>query len=438
MEYIISQKSSSLKGTLKVPGDKSISHRALIITSMCIGTSKIDGLLESEDVFSTMKALKSLGVNIKLKDKSYFVEGVGVCGFKTPNNFIDLGNSGTGIRLLLGAIMGSNITVNFKGDTSLSKRPMERVLTPLRLMGANIISSNEGKLPLSIEGPKEVLPIKYISKISSAQIKSSVLLSGLSASGKTIFIEPNESRSHTEKMLSRFGAKISSKMLVNGSNLIELHGRPNLISRSISVPSDPSSASFPIVASLITPNSKVELHDIMINHARNGLFETLQEMGAKLKIFNEKKVNNEVTASIYAEYSQLKGLSVPPERAPRMIDEYPILSMAAACAEGHTIMNGISELRVKESDRIKIVSNGLNKVGIETIEKTDSLEICGGPIRGGCTIDSELDHRIAMSFLILGLVSNKPIKVLRSSTIKTSFPNFFEMMLNLGSRFIKG
>ena len=438
MEYIISQKSSSLKGTLKVPGDKSISHRALIITSMCIGTSKIDGLLESEDVFSTMKALKSLGVNIKLKDKSYFVEGVGVCGFKTPNNFIDLGNSGTGIRLLLGAIMGSNITVNFKGDTSLSKRPMERVLTPLRLMGANIISSNEGKLPLSIEGPKEVFPIKYISKISSAQIKSSVLLSGLSASGKTIFIEPNESRSHTEKMLSRFGAKISSKMLVNGSNLIELQGRPNLISRSISVPSDPSSASFPIVASLITPNSKVELHDIMINHARNGLFETLQEMGAKLKIFNEKKVNNEVTASIYAEYSQLKGLSVPPERAPRMIDEYPILSMAAACAEGHTIMNGISELRVKESDRIKIVSNGLNKVGIETIEKTDSLEICGGPIRGGCTIDSELDHRIAMSFLILGLVSNKPIKVLRSSTIKTSFPNFFEMMLNLGSRFIKG
>ena len=438
MEYIISQKSSSLKGTLKVPGDKSISHRALIITSMCIGTSKIDGLLESEDVFSTMKALKSLGVNIKLKDKSYFVEGVGVCGFKTPNNFVDLGNSGTGIRLLLGAIMGSNITVNFKGDTSLSKRPMERVLTPLRLMGANIISSNEGKLPLSIEGPKEVLPIKYISKISSAQIKSSVLLSGLSASGKTIFIEPNESRSHTEKMLSRFGAKISSKMLVNGSNLIELQGRPNLISRSISVPCDPSSASFPIVASLITPNSKVELHDIMINHARNGLFETLQEMGAKLKIFNEKKVNNEVTASIYAEYSQLKGLSVPPERAPRMIDEYPILSMAAACAEGHTIMNGISELRVKESDRIKIVSNGLNKVGIETIEKTDSLEICGGPIRGGCTIDSELDHRIAMSFLILGLVSNKPIKVLRSSTIKTSFPNFFEMMLNLGSRFIKG
>ena len=438
MEYIISQKSSSLNGTLKVPGDKSISHRALIITSMCIGTSKIDGLLESEDVFSTMKALKSLGVNIKLKDKSYFVEGVGVCGFKTPNNFIDLGNSGTGIRLLLGAIMGSNITVNFKGDTSLSKRPMERVLTPLRLMGANIISSNEGKLPLSIKGPKEVLPIKFISKISSAQIKSSVLLSGLSASGKTIFIEPNESRSHTEKMLSRFGAKISSKMLVNGSNLIELQGRPNLISRSISVPSDPSSASFPIVASLITPNSKVELHDIMINHARNGLFETLQEMGAKLKIFNEKKVNNEVTASIYAEYSQLKGLSVPPERAPRMIDEYPILSMAAACAEGHTIMNGISELRVKESDRIKIVSNGLNKVGIETIEKTDSLEICGGPIRGGCTIDSELDHRIAMSFLILGLVSNKPIKVLRSSTIMTSFPNFFEMMLNIGSRFIKG
>jgi 3-phosphoshikimate 1-carboxyvinyltransferase len=315
---------------------------------------------------------------------------------------------------------------------------MERVLSPLRLMGANIISSNEGKLPISIEGPKEVLPVEYSSKISSAQIKSSVLLSGLSASGKTIFIEPNESRNHTEKMLSKFGAKISSKILDNGSNKIEIEGRPNLVSKNISVPSDPSSASFPIVAAIITPNSKVEIHNVMINHARNGLFEKLQEMGAKLKIFNEKKVNNEVTASIYAEYSKLKGLSVPSERAPRMIDEYPILSMAAACAEGRTVMNGISELRVKESDRIKIVSNGLNKAGIKTIEKPDSLEIFSGEIRGGCTIDSELDHRIAMSFLILGLVSNNPIKVLRSSTIKTSFPNFFEMMLNLGSKFIKG
>ena len=438
MEYIISQKSSSLNGALKVPGDKSISHRALIITSMCIGTSKIDGLLESEDVFSTMYALKNLGVKIRSKDNSYFVKGVGICGFEPPNNFIDLGNSGTGIRLLLGAIMGSNIIVNFKGDDSLSKRPMERVLSPLRLMGANIISCNEGKLPISIEGPKEVFPINYSSKISSAQIKSSVLLSGLSASGKTIFIEPNESRSHTEKMLSKFGANISSKILENGLNVIELEGRPNLVSKNISVPSDPSSASFPIVAAIITPKSKVEIHNVMINHARNGLFETLKEMGAKLRIFNKKNVNNEVTASIYAEYSKLKGLSVPSERAPRMIDEYPILSMAAACAEGRTIMNGISELRVKESDRIKIVSNGLNKVGIKTIEKHDSLEIFSGDIKGGCSIDSELDHRIAMSFLILGLVSNNPIKVLRSSTIKTSFPNFFEMMLNLGSKFIKG
>ena len=438
MKYVISQKSSSLNGTIKVPGDKSISHRALIISSMCIGTSKIDGLLESEDVFSTMSALKSLGVKIRSNDNSYFVEGVGICGYKSPNNFIDLGNSGTSIRLLLGAIMGSNVIVNFKGDDSLSKRPMERVLTPLKLMGANLISSNEGKLPVSIQGPKEVLPINYSSKISSAQIKSAVLLSGLCASGKTIFTEPNKSRNHTEKMLSQFGANISSKILDNGSNVIELEGRPHLVGKEITVPCDPSSASFPIVAAIITPNSKIELHNVMINHARNGLFETLQEMGAKLKIFNEKKVNNEFTASIYAEYSKLKGLSVPSERAPRMIDEYPILSMAAACAEGRTTMNGISELRVKESDRIKIVSNGLNRVGIKTIEKPDSLKIFGGEIIGGCTIDSELDHRIAMSFLILGLVSNKPIKVLRPSTIKTSFPNFFEMMLNLGSKFVKG
>ena len=436
MDYIISKKSEVLSGTVKIPGDKSISHRALIIGSMSIGISKITGLLESDDVFSTMAALKKLGVKIEHSNNTYIVGGLGIAGFKVPEEYIDLGNSGTGIRLLLGAIMGSNIIVNFKGDYSLSKRPMERVLKPLKLMGANILASNFGKLPISMKSPKETLAIEYESKISSAQIKSAVLLSGLSASGITKYIEPIRSRDHTEKMLSRFGANISSKTLCNGSNIIKLNGRTNLIGNDISVPSDPSSVAFPLVSTIIVPNSKIEIHNVMMNSTRDGIFETLQEMGAKIKIFNKKQVDSENTASIYAEYSELQGINVPSERSPRMIDEYPILSIAAACAKGNTIMNGIAELRVKESDRIKIISNGLNKAGIKTIEKNDSLEVLGGEIEGNCSIDSELDHRIAMSFLILGLVANNPIKVLRPSTINTSFPNFFDIMNNLGAKLV--
>ena len=436
MDYIISKKSEGLSGTAKIPGDKSISHRALIISSMSIGISTITGLLESDDVFSTMTALKKLGVKIDHSNNTYIVEGLGIAGFKEPREYIDLGNSGTGVRLLLGAIMGSNIIVNFKGDCSLSKRPMERVLKPLKLMGACILTNNFGKLPISIKSPKEVLAIEYESKISSAQIKSAVLLSGLSASGITKYIEPIRSRDHTEKMLSKFGANISSKTLSNGSNIIKLNGRTNLIGNDISVPSDPSSVAFLLVSTIIVPNSKIEVHNVMMNSTRDGIFETLQEMGAKIKIFNKKQVDSENTASIYAEYSKLEGINVPSERSPRMIDEYPILSIAAACATGNTIMNGISELRVKESDRIKIISNGLNKAGIKTIEKKDSLEVLGGEIEGNCSIDSELDHRIAMSFLILGLVAKNPIKVLRASTINTSFPNFFGIMNKLGAKLV--
>ena len=420
-----------------MPGDKSISHRALIISSMCIGQSKIKGLLESEDVFATMKALKTLGVKIEKSNECWFVNGVGIFGFKEPTEYLDLGNSGTGARLILGAIMGSNILANLKGDASLSKRPMGRILTPLKMMGAKIISSNNEKLPITIKGPKEVFPINYSSKISSAQIKSSILLSGLAASGRTVFKEPNESRNHTEKMLSSLGANIQSKTLKDGSYKVELEGNPVLRSGNINVPCDPSSAAFLVVAAVICPESKIELKNIMINKGRDGLFETLKEMGAKINIFNKKNNGGEETASIIAEYSQLKGISVPSKRVPSMIDEYPILSIAASCAEGKTIMDGISELRVKESDRIKIISNGLIKAGVKTIEKPESLTIYGSKVVGGCSIDSELDHRIAMSFLILGLISKEPIKVLRPSTIETSFPNFYKIMIELGANFIK-
>ena len=437
MKHIISKKSFRLAGYAKVPGDKSISHRALIISSMCIGQSKIKGLLESEDVFATMNALKTLGVKIEKSNGYWFVNGVGIFGFKEPTEYLDLGNSGTGARLILGAIMGSSILANLKGDASLSKRPMGRILTPLKMMGAKIISSNNEKLPITIKGPKEVFPINYSSKISSAQIKSSILLSGLAASGRTIFKEPNESRNHTEKMLSSLGANIQSKTLEDGSYKVELGGNPVLRSSNINVPCDPSSAAFLVVAAVICPESKIELKNIMINKGRNGLFETLKEMGAKINIFNKKNNGGEETASIIAEYSQLKGITVPSKRVPSMIDEYPILSIAASCAEGKTVMDGISELRVKESDRIKIISNGLIKAGVKTIEKAESLTIYGSKVVGGCSIDSELDHRIAMSFLILGLISKEPIKVLRPSTIETSFPNFYKIMIELGANFTK-
>ena len=437
MKHIISKKSFRLAGYAKVPGDKSISHRALIISSMCIGQSKIKGLLESEDVFATMNALKTLGVKIEKSNECWFVNGVGIFGFKEPTEYLDLGNSGTGVRLILGAIMGSSILANLKGDSSLSKRPMGRILTPLKMMGAKIISSNNEKLPITIKGPKEVFPLNYSSKISSAQIKSSILLSGLAASGKTVFKEPNESRNHTEKMLSSLGAKIQSKTLEDGSYKVELDGNPVLRSGNISVPCDPSSAAFLVVAAVICPESKIELKNIMINKGRDGLFKTLKEMGAKINIFNKKNNGGEETASIIAEYSQLKGITVPSKRVPSMIDEYPILSIAASCAEGKTVMDGISELRVKESDRIKIISNGLIKAGVKTIEKAESLTIYGSKVVGGCSIDSELDHRIAMSFLILGLISKEPIKVLRPSTIETSFPNFYKIMIELGANFTK-
>ena len=437
MKHIISKKSFRLSGYAKVPGDKSISHRALILSSMCIGQSKIKGLLESEDVFATMNALKTLGVKIEKSNGYWFVNGVGIFGFKEPTKYLDLGNSGTGVRLILGAIMGSSILANLKGDASLSKRPMDRILSPLKMMGAKIISSNNEKLPITIKGPKEVFPLNYSSKISSAQIKSSILLSGLAASGRTVFKEPNESRNHTEKMLSSLGAKIQSKTLEDGSYKVELGGNPVLRSGNINVPCDPSSAAFLVVAAVICPESKIELKNIMINKGRDGLFKTLKEMGAKINIFNKKNNGGEETASIIAEYSQLKGVTVPSKRVPSMIDEYPILSIAASCAEGKTVMDGISELRVKESDRIKIISNVLIKAGVKTIEKAESLTIYGSKVVGGCSIDSELDHRIAMSFLILGLISKEPIKVLRPSTIETSFPNFYKIMIELGANFIK-
>ena len=433
-----SLKSHSLTGIAKIPGDKSISHRSLIIGSLSIGISEISGLLESEDVLATKKALSNLGVNITKSNKGIWkINGVGLNGFKSPENYLNLENSGTGVRLLMGATMGSNITVSFKGDPSLSSRPMKRIIEPLGLMGAKFDSFNNDTLPLTLIGPNEVLTLDYKTSVSSAQIKSAILLAGLFASGKTKVTEPFKSRDHTESMLKQFGANVSSINSKDGENIITIEGRPYLTGKEVIIPSDPSSAAFPIIAALITPGSKISIDNVMINPQRFGLIETLMEMGANLKIKNKKKLGNEIVATIEAEYSLLKGIEIPKERAPSMIDEYPILCVASANARGITTMSGISELRVKETDRIQVMANGLRKAGIEVNENHDFLKIKGGEVMGGCSISSEMDHRIAMSFIILGLTSKKPIQVNDCETISTSFPNFVSLMNSLGSKIIE-
>ena len=434
MTNLISKKSKSLKGEMLVPGDKSISHRALIIGSMAVGKTSINGILESEDIFSTSNALKKLGISIyKETSNKWFVDGNGISGFKNPIESLHLGNSGTGIRLLMGAISGSNIIVTFIGDESLSKRPMLRITKPLEEMGANIIKHNNGKTPITISGPKELVSTKYISPVASAQIKSALLLASLSANGVSEIIEPIKSRDHTENMLSFFGASIKSSLNEKGNNIVKIKGQPYLKAQQIIVPSDPSSAAFPIVAALIIPGSKIKINNMMINPTRIGLIKTLKEMGGRISLSNHKTVCGEKTATVYAEYSVLKGVTVPSSRAASMIDEYPILAIAASKAEGNTLMTGISELRLKESDRIKMISSGLNSSGIKTIETNDSLNIFGGNVCGGCKLQSNLDHRIAMSFLILGLVAEEPILVQNCDTINSSFPNFSNLMQKLGA-----
>ena len=427
--------SHSLSGTAKIPGDKSISHRSLIIGSLSIGKSKVFGLLESDDVLATKQALIELGVKISKSEKDFWeIHGVGLHGFKSPTNFLNLQNSGTGARLLMGAVMGSNITTSFKGDPSLSSRPMMRIIEPLKLMGAKFDYSNNGTLPITMFSPKEVLSLDYKTPVSSAQIKSSILFSGLFACGCSIITEPYKSRDHTETMLKQFGANITSKTLKNGENCITLKGRPYLTGQEVRIPSDPSSAAFPLVAALITPGSKISLENVLVNPQRFGLIKTLLEMGAKLKLKNKRYLGNEIVATIEAEYSILKGIDVPKSRAPSMIDEYPILCVASAKAKGITTMSGISELRVKETDRIKLMVNGLRKAGIEVVEEHDCLKVKGGNVLGGCKISSELDHRIAMSFIILGLISERPIQITGCETISTSFPNFIIQMKNLGAK----
>ena len=434
---IVSKKSLGLSGEIKIPGDKSISHRALIIGSSVNGIIKIYNILESDDVLATANALKKLGIIInKISNSEWEIKGNGIGTLEGNNPFLDMGNSGTGVRLLMGLVAGSDVEVTFSGDYSLNNRPMARVIEPLLKTGA-IIKHNNNTLPIKIRGSRIPLPISYNSPVSSAQVKSAILLAGMSSLGKTKFTEPSESRDHSERMLKYLGAEINTNRLKDGSCEIILNGMPFLKPLDITVPSDPSSAAFPIVAALITPNSEILIKNICVNELRIGLLYTLIEMGAKINIANKREINGEIIADIIAKSSILKAITVPKSRAPSMIDEYPILAIAASQAKGTTIMEGVEELRYKETDRISAIVEGLCVLGIEANETKDSISITGisenASIQGGIELDSRLDHRIAMSFLCLGLVTKRPIILNNTETINSSFPSFFGQMNRIGA-----
>ncbi|ADH91133.1 3-phosphoshikimate 1-carboxyvinyltransferase [Ancylobacter novellus DSM 506] len=435
------RRSAALKGTVRVPGDKSVSHRSLIFGTLAVGETRISGLLEGEDVLNTAKACAALGATVeRLGEGEWRVEGVGVGGLRVPEGVLDFGNAGTGSRLMMGVVAGNPIVATFDGDASLRKRPMRRILDPLEKMGVQVVDAAEGgRLPLTLKGPQELVPIIYESPVASAQIKSAVLLAGLGAPGETTVIEKEASRDHTERMLTHFGAQVSVEPYGAHGRKVTLKGRPELKPAPIRVPADPSSAAFPLVAALIVPGSEVVIEGVMTNPLRTGLFITLKEMGADIAFENERVEGGESVADIRVRASALHGVDVPAERAPSMIDEYPVLAVAAAFASGTTRMNGLSELRVKESDRLAAVADGLKAAGVaHRIEGDDLLVEGAAGAAGGGTVATHMDHRIAMSFLVMGLATDTPLKVDDISFIATSFPTFLAQMRALGADIVEG
>ncbi len=430
-----SRKSGPLSGTAEVPGDKSISHRALILGALSVGETEITGLLEGQDVLDTARAMRAFGARVTQHGPgSWTVTGVGVGGFAEPDSVIDCGNSGTGVRLIMGAMATTDITATFTGDASLNKRPMGRVTDPLALFGAQSFGRRGGRLPLTLIGAAEPVPVEYRLPMPSAQVKSAVLLAGLNAPGQTVVIEDEPTRDHTERMLRGFGAEITTEETEAG-RVITLTGQPELRAQRVAVPRDPSSAAFPVCAALMVPGSEVFVPGVSQNPTRNGLYLTLQEMGADLVLENPREEGGEPVADLRLRASRLKGIEVPAERAASMIDEYPVLAALAATASGVTVMRGIKELRVKESDRIDAMARGLEACGVRVEETEDSLTVHGmDVVPGRATVQTHLDHRIAMSFLCLGLVSAAPITVDDATPIATSFPAFEGLMAGLGAQ----
>jgi 3-phosphoshikimate 1-carboxyvinyltransferase len=427
----------SLSGRVRVPGDKSISHRSLMLSALAVGESTVEGLLEGEDVLATAAAMRAMGADIERgPDGCWTIHGVGVGGLLQPAGALDMGNSGTSTRLLMGLVASHPITVTFTGDASLSKRPMNRVIDPLSQMGAEFTSSPGGRLPLILRGICPAVPIDYRLPVASAQVKSAILLAGLNTPGLTRVIEPVPTRDHSERMLRGFGADLSVELEADGARIISIRGEAELKPQHIIVPGDPSSAAFPVVAALLVPGSDVVIENVGLNPTRAGLFEMLRLMGGQIELLDEREVGGESVADLRVRGSILKGIHVSPDVVPSMVDEFPVLFVAAALAEGRTVTRGLEELRVKESDRIAVMAEGLRAIGARVEETKDGLIIDGTggeKLAGGATIAAHLDHRIAMSFAVAGLVSRDAVTIDDMAPVQTSFPIFTDLMRALGA-----
>ncbi|MGB6352258.1 MAG: 3-phosphoshikimate 1-carboxyvinyltransferase [Pseudolabrys sp.] len=435
---LTARQNGPVQGRMRVPGDKSISHRVLILGALTVGETTISGLLEGEDVLHTAEAMRALGARVeRTGDHAWRVHGVGVGGFAEPARALNFGNSGTGARLAIGAVAGAPVTVTFDGDDSLRSRPMRRVLDPLEKMGARVVQiADDGRLPLILRGAADPIPIIYEPPVASAQLKSAVLLAGLAAPGETTVIESEATRDHTERLLKHFGAKITSKLHGEHGRRIVLQGQPELEPANVLVPADPSSAAFPLVAALIAPGSELILEAVMTNSLRTGLLTTLLEMGASIETLEMRDDGGEEVSNLRVRTSALKGVDVPPERAPSMIDEYPILAVAASFAEGVTRMRGLKELRVKESDRLAATAEMLRANGVTVEIESDDLIVQGkGRPFGAGEVKTHMDHRIAMAALVMGLGTENPVRIDDSAFIATSFPGFVELMRSVGADF---
>lgn len=433
------QRGGALAGRIRVPGDKSISHRAFILGLLSLGETRATGVLEGEDVLRTADACRALGAQVERHGAGHWsIRGAGLGLLRAPRETLDFGNAGTGSRLMMGVVGGHPVVARFDGDASLRKRPMRRILDPLVLMGARVREQAEGgRCPIVLEGSAEPVPIEYRTPVASAQIKSAVLLAGLNSPGRTTVIEAEASRDHTEKMLRAFGATIRSEETAEGGRRIVLEGRPKLQPAPIAVPADPSSAAFAMVAAMVTPGSDIIVEGVMTNPLRTGLITTLREMGGSIDVLDARVEGGEEVADFRVRASDLRGVDVPAARAPTMIDEYPVLAVAASFAHGETIMRGLHELRVKESDRLAAVADGLVANGVDTAIHGDDLHVRGGAghVKGGGLVATHLDHRIAMSFLAMGLASRQPVAVDDDAMIATSYPDFLAQMRALGAQF---
>lgn len=427
----------ALSGSVTVPGDKSISHRSLMLSALAVGESRVEGLLEGEDVLATAAAMRAMGADIERDaDGIWHIHGVGVGGLLQPEQALDMGNSGTSTRLLMGLLASHDLTATFTGDASLSKRPMARVTEPLARMGASFTTSPGDRLPLTMRGASPAVPVDYRLPVASAQVKSAILLAGLNTPGITRVVEPIPTRDHSERMLRGFGAELDVEVEADGTRIITLVGEAELKPQQIVVPGDPSSAAFPMVAALLVPGSQVTIANVGLNTTRAGLIDLLREMGGSIEVINPREVGGEPVGDLAVTASALKGVEPDPARAPSMIDEYPIAFIAAALAQGRSVFRGLEELRVKESDRITTMAAGLRAIGVTVEELEDGIIIegsGGAPLAGGGPIATKLDHRIAMSFAVAGLVSRDGVMIDDMAPVATSFPTFVPLLRTLGA-----